>query len=166
MRAVALSVALAIVSLAARPHGQAASETSTVTASAIVSGLARLSLSSASLSFPEADPDGVPIIPAAGGAVTIVAKARATPGSPVTLTVLALDDLRSGTDVIPASALTWTATGAGFVGGTVSRGAEQTVASWPSSGVRTGTQSYGLGNSWSYATGIYTLTLTYTLAAP
>ncbi len=69
MRAVALSVALAIVSLAARPDGQAASETSTVTASAIVSGLAKLSLSSASLSFPEADPDGMPLIPAAGGAI-------------------------------------------------------------------------------------------------
>lgn len=155
-----------MVSLAARPHGQAASRTSTVTASAIINGQAKLSLSSPALGFPDADPDSVPIIAAAGGPITIVAKARSTPGSAVALTVQALDDLRSGTDVIPASALTWTVTGTDFVGGTVSRGAAQTVASWPNSGVRTGSQTYRLQNSWSYAIGTYTLTLTYTLTAP
>lgn len=137
-----------------------------MTASAIINGLAKLSLSSLTLTFPDRDPDGVPLIPAAGGPLAVVAKARATPGSPVTLTVEALDDLRSGTDVIPASALSWTTTGSGFVDGTVSRGAARTVASWPNSGVRTGTQTYRLQNSWSYAPGTYTLTLTYTLTAP
>ena len=166
MRAVALSVALAIVSLAARPHGQAASEASTVTASAIIAGLAKLNLSSLTLTFPDAHPDIVSLIPAAGGPLTITAKARATPGSTVTLTVEALDDLRSGTDVIPASALAWTGAGAAFANGTVARGAARTVASWPGSGVRSGTQAYTLQNSWTYATGTYTLTLTYTLTAP
>jgi len=166
VRAVALSVALAIGALAARPHGQAASDASTVTASAIIAGLAKLSLSSLTLTFPDANPDIVTVIPASGGPLSISAKARATPGSTVTLTVEALDDLRSGTDVIPASALTWTGVGAGFANGIVARGTARTVASWPGSGARNGTQAYTLQNSWTYATGTYTLTLTYTLTAP
>lgn len=168
MRAVALSVALAFISLAARAQGpgQAASEASTITASAIIGGLAKLSLSSLTISFPDADPDRVPIVPAASGPVIVTAKARAIPGSSVTLTVEALDDLRSGTDVIPAAALIWTATGDGFVDGSVGRGVARTVATWPGSGIRTGAQAYGLQNSWSYRTGTYTLTLTYTLTAP
>lgn len=169
MRVVALSVALACASLAVRaqgPPGQAASETSTITASAVIGGLAKLSLSSLTIVFPDSDPDQVPVVPAAGGPVIITAKARATPGGTVTLTVEAVDDLRSGTEVIPASALTWTATGDGFVEGAVGRGTARTVASWPGSGVRTGAQAYGLRNLWSYQTGTYTLTLTYTLTAP
>lgn len=155
-----------ILSLAARSYGQAASEAVTVAATAVVAGLTKLSLSTAAISFPDADPDTVPSIPAGGGPIAITAKARATPGAPITLTVEALDDLRSGTDVIPASALTWTATGPGFVDGTVVRGTAQTLASWTTSGVHTGTQAYWLRNLWTYATGTYTLTLVYTLTAP
>jgi hypothetical protein len=133
----------------------------------MVTGLAKLTLSSLTITFPDTNPDIPSPIPAAGGPLTITAKARATPGGTVTLTVEALDDLRSGTDVIPAAALAWTGSGPGFVAsGTVARGAARTVASWPGSGSRTGTQAYTLQNSWSYATGTYTLALTYTLTAP
>jgi hypothetical protein len=155
-----------ILALAARPHGQAASDTVTVAASATVAGLTKLTLSTAAISFPDADPDTVPVIAASGGPITVTAKARATPGATITLTVEAADDLRSGTDTIPASALSWTATGPGFADGTVVRGSAQLVAAWTSSGVRTGTQLYALRNLWTYATGTYTLTLVYTLTAP
>jgi len=74
-------------------------------------------------------------------------------------------DLRSGLSTIPASAITWTSTGSGFVGGTLSAAAAQTVASWIGSGVRTGTQSFIFRNLWSYPTGTYTLTMTFTLSA-
>src|SRR4029079_9751071 len=118
------------------------------------------------LSFPDADLDPVPLIAAAGGAITITAKARASLSATVTLTVLATDDLRSGVDTIPAAALTWTGSGAGFVNGTVSRAAPQLVASWTGSGIRTGTQTYRFQNSWSYRTGTYTVSLVYTLVSP
>ncbi len=157
---------LGILALAAPSSGQAASDTVTVAASAMVGGLAKLALSTSAISFPDADPDTVPFIPAGGGSITITAKARASPGATITLTVEAQDDLRSGTDTIPASALVWTASGPGFGDGTVVRGAAQTVAAWTSSGVRTGTQLYTLRNLWTYATGTYTLTLVYTLIAP
>jgi hypothetical protein len=144
----------------------AEAQTATSTFSANLGGIAKLSLSSNTLSFPDADPDTVPLIPAAGGAITITAKARASLAATVTLTVLAADDLRSGVDTIPASALTWMASGAGFVNGTVSRATPQVVASWTGSGIRTGTQTYRFQNSWSYRTGTYSVSLLYTLVSP
>jgi hypothetical protein len=91
---------------------------------------------------------------------------RSLSGSTVTLVVVASDDLRSGLDVIPATQMRWTTSGTGFVSGTMSKTAAQTVASWVNSGAWTGTQSYTLTNAWTYATGTYSATLTYTLTAP
>jgi hypothetical protein len=136
------------------------------TLSVNLGALATLSLSSNSLSFPDSDPDAVPQVPAASGPVTVIAKARAPRNSKVTLTVIANDNLRSGVNTIPVDALTWTATGPGFVGGTMSRTTPQAVGSWSGSGARTGTQDYRFRNLWTYATGTYTVTLTYTLSAP
>jgi hypothetical protein len=82
------------------------------------------------------------------------------------LTVLASDDLRSGVTTIPANAITWTATGTGFVGGTVNRTTAQTVGSWTGSGSFNGSQQYLFRNLWTYSTGTYTLTLVYTLTSP
>lgn len=160
-------VSLVIVTIvAAAPLLRAASRTDTLTVNATVSARAKLSLSSASMVFPDADPDTVPSVPSSGGALTITAKGRTTIGSTVTLVMVASGDLQSGLDVIPVSQLSWTATGAGFVNGTVNKSVAQPVGSWTSSGVWTGTQSYLLANSWNYSTGTYTTTLTYTLTAP
>ena len=138
----------------------------TATATATVTALAKLTLSTAAMTFPDADPDTVPNIPAAGLPLTITAKVRTTIGSTVTLAVVATNDLLSGVDVIPVTQMSWTASGAGFVPGTMSRTTAQAVGSWISSGSRTGTQSYTLANAWTYATGTYSTTLTYTLSAP
>jgi hypothetical protein len=152
--------------IAALTAVSADAQTATSTFSANLGGIAKLSFSSNTLSFPDADPDAVPLVSAAGGAITITAKARASLAATVTLTVLAADDLRSGVDTIPASALTWMASGAGFVNGTVSRVSPQVVGSWTGSGVRTGTQTYRFQNSWSYRSGTYTVSLLYTLVSP
>jgi hypothetical protein len=164
LRATTAVLAAVVVSAGAIAH--AASLSRTATATATVSALAKLTLSSTTLAFPDADPDSVPSIPASGGPLTITAKARTTIGSTVTLVVVASDDLRSGLDVIPATQMRWTTSGTGFVSGTMSKTAAQTVASWVSSGAWTGTQSYTLTNAWTYATGTYSATLTYTLTAP
>jgi hypothetical protein len=144
----------------------AASLSRTATATATVNAAAKLSLSSTTLAFPDADPDTTPNIPAAGGPITITAKARTTIGSTVTLAVQAANDLKSGLDTILATQMQWTSTGTGFVAGTMSRTAAQTVGLWTSSGSWTGSQTYTLLNSWNYATGTYSTTLTYTLSAP
>jgi hypothetical protein len=143
-----------------------AAQVDTSTLNANIGGLARLSLSSTTLTFPDADPDTVPLVTGVPAPLTISAKSRASQGMTVTLTVRANDDLRSGVNTISADMITWTASGAGFVGGTLSSAAARTVATWAGSGVRTGTQTYTFQNRWTYPTGTYTLTMTYTLSAP
>lgn len=144
----------------------AAAQTDSATFNASLTGIARLSLSAASITFPDADPDTVAEIAAIPGFISLTAKARATAGSAVSLTVLAADNLRSGIDTISASAITWTAGGSGFVPGTLNAITPQPVGAWSGSGVRTGTISFFFRNSWAYPTGTYTLTMLFTLSAP
>lgn len=150
----------------AAPAARAAAQAATATMSANVGPLAKLTLSTASASFPDADPDAVPQIPTAGGPILITAKSRANPGMQVLLTLQAADDLRSGINVIAASNVTWTASGAGFVAGTLSKITPVTVATWTGSGVHTGSQQLYFRNLWTHPTGTYTVSLLYTLSAP
>ena len=142
-----------------------AAQTTTATLSADLGTIAKLSFSSTTLSFADADPDAVGQVPASGGPITITAKARAAQGQ-VVVTVLANGNPRSGVNTLPADAFSWTATGAGFVGGTVSATAPQVVGSWIGSGVHVGSQTFLFRNSWAYPVGVYTMTLTYTLTTP
>lgn len=145
---------------------QSSPQSTTATISANLATLAKLTLSTASVTFPDANPDVSPQVTAVQGDVSITTKARATPGAQVLLTVQASDDLRSGVQVIPASAITWTATGTGFTAGTLSKSASVHVGQWVGSGIRTGTQTLLFQNLWTYATGTYTCSLVYTLVVP
>jgi hypothetical protein len=129
-----------------------------------VGSRARLTLGAAGITFADADPTATPIMNA--GPVTVDVGARTTTGAAVTLTVLANGNLTSGTDVITINNLTWTATGTGFVAGTSNATTAQNVGAWTGSGVRTGSQSFALPNSWAYVPGTYTATLNYTLTVP
>ena len=163
-----LSRRLAIAVLAwmvASPAARAAAQASTATISANIATGADLTVSTASVAFPDADPDLLPLIPSTGP-ITITAKARATRGEQVLLTVQANDDLRSGVTVIAASSITWTASGAGFVAGTLSKSTPVTLATWTGSGIRTGTQQLYFRNLWTHPTGTYTVSILYTLSAP
>jgi hypothetical protein len=159
-----LAAAAAFVGFSSVPVFAQQSATDTVTVSAVVAATAKLTLSSNTVSFADADPDTTPSISAA--ALTIGAKAKTSGGSAVTLTVQADGPLTSGGDTIAESNLTWTVTGSGFAAGTMSSASAVSLGSWTNSGNRSGTQTYVLANSWSYATGNYTMTVTYTLSAP
>ncbi len=143
----------------------AACQTASATLNGPVVGLARLTLSSAAVTFPDADPDSIPNVPALQGPITVTAKARTMVNGGVTLTVLATDQLRSGLNTIPASNITWTASGAGFSSGTLNASVAQAVGAWSGSGAHTGTQSFFFKNLWTYATGTYSLTMMFTLTA-
>lgn len=149
------------------PSGAAAQgrRTGSVAATFVVASQARMSLSAATLTFVGGDPDLSSRIPASEGPIAVTVKMRSVPGSTVVLTVQASDDLRSSLSTIGISALAWTASGVGFVSGTVSRNA-QTVGSWTASGAVSGALTFSLLNSWTYASGSYGTTLTYTLTAP
>jgi hypothetical protein len=141
-------------------------QAASATLNANLAQFAGLTLSATTITFPDADPDTTPSLAPLSGPVSITAKARAQAGVTVTLTVKASDDLRSGVTVLPASYITWTATGSGFVGGTLDPVVARTVAAWNGSGIRSGTQSFLFQNLWSHPSGTYTVTLLYTLTAP
>jgi hypothetical protein len=143
----------------------AAVDTKTVAVSATVSATAKLTLSSATLTFPDADPDTTPSIAATEGAINISARGKTSAAGNITLVVKSGGNLVSGGDSIAISNLTWTHTGAGYSDGTMGT-TDQALGSWTGSGNRAGTQTYALANSWAYTTGSYTATLTYTLTAP
>ena len=79
---------------------------------------------------------------------------------------MAQGDLISGSNSIAISNVTWTASGSGFSGGTMSKSTSQSVGQWKGSGTYTGTLAFFLRNSWSYASGNYTQRVTFTLTAP
>jgi hypothetical protein len=159
-----LAIGLGLVLMAGGAF--AASDGKPLTVNATVSARASLSLGQSAINFPDADPDGTPSIPATENAVSVTAKVRTGSSSTASLTHLAAGDLVSGTDTILIGNVTWTASGTGFQAGTMNRVTAQTAASWTGSGNRTGSFSYFLANSWSYATGSYIASSTYTLTAP
>jgi hypothetical protein len=127
---------------------------------------ARVTFSATSVTFPDADPTTTPLVASVPADLNISVRARVQRNSQVTLTVQSTDDLRSGVTVLPASLVTWTVTGSGYTGGTLSRGAPQPVGRWTGSGVRDGTQNYRFENRWTHPAGTYSVTLVYTLASP
>lgn len=144
------------------PVAAQSTATANVNATATVAARARLTVTG-TVSFADADPATVPSISAA--ALDVQLQARTSPGGNVTLTVQASGDFVSGTDIIAINNLSWTSTGTGFVAGTMGTTA-QSLGSWTGPGARNGTQTYALVNSWTYAPGTYSTTLTYTLTAP
>jgi hypothetical protein len=149
-----------------------ASATKDVTLSATVSSAAKLTLSTSTITFPDADPDTVTSIPATqnGAVVTAKIKTGSTAGS-ATLKVLAVDDLKSGSDTIPITNVTSTATnttGTFFSAGPVtwSKTTPGATVGQGNSGSFAGTFNWFLANSWDYPIGAYTANATYTLTAP
>ena len=157
-------LAAAVVALCSTPAFAQATASGTVTVTANVSAKAKLTLGAASVTFNDADPDVTPLLTAAA-ALSVDVKARTAAASNVTLTVESNGDLDNGSATIGISNLTWTVTGTNFVAGTMGTTAS-TLASYTGGGNHTGQQTYRLVNSWNYATGTYTATITYTLTAP
>ncbi|RII29001.1 MAG: hypothetical protein CXR31_03785 [Geobacter sp.] len=142
-----------------------ASASAGLNVSLVISSSANLSLSATSLTFLADDPAIQPAIPASENPVSVLAKVR-TKGTP-SLSVIASDDLRSGTDVIPISELTWTADGSPFIGGTMSKTTPQQAANLPAgAGSYQSAYRYNLTNSPLYLPGTYSSTINYTLTAP
>jgi hypothetical protein len=158
------AAAAAFLACASTAHAQLA--TANIQATVVVGNQARLTLTG-TINFPDSDPDTVTTITQTG-TVDVSARARVAPTQGLVVTVQATEAFFDmGTDTIPASAMTWTATGTNFLGtGTVSSASAANVASWNGPSNQAGVQTYRLANSWNYAPGTHNLTLTYTLATP
>jgi hypothetical protein len=157
--------AMAVLTCTSSVFAQAATANRSLTVSAQINAKAKLTLGTNSITMTDAgDPDSNPTLTSTG--VTIDVSARTSATGSVTLTVLAGGDLSNGTQTIAINQLTWTAGGSGFVGGTSNRTTAQSVGTWTGSGLQTGVQTFSLPNSWTYATGNYSVTLNYTLTSP
>ena len=149
-----------------RRSGGTRTSTQTVTLSTNIAARAKLQFGLLAMSFPDVDPDSVPSNPANVNPLSVTSSARTGSSSTATLTCLASGNLVSGTNTIAISNMTWTATGTGYIAGTMNRTTAQTAGSWTGPGQRTGTFSYFLTNLWSYVIGNYSTTISYTLNAP
>jgi hypothetical protein len=138
----------------------------TFTLSTSLAGRAKLEFGMLSLSFPDADPDSVPSIAANVNPLSVTSSSRTGSSLTTVLTCRANGDLISGTRSIPIGNVTWQSTGSGYVPGTMNRTTSQTAGTWTGPGKRVGSFGYFLANSWSYAVGNYSTTMTYTLTAP
>ncbi len=168
-------VLLAILAIALTGTGVAfgASTTGTVNLTAEVTSIAELTLGASVIDFPATNPSTTSI---PGSATTSVsANVRTGSGSTATLYALAGGDLVSGGDSIGIANVTSTytaSTGSGFfITGTAIPMSKTTpgatiATGTNASGSYTGTFTWALANSWSYANGNYTATITYTLTAP
>jgi hypothetical protein len=159
-----VATAAAVLFISNTAFAQAASDSKSLNISAVVNAKAKLTLSG-SVSFPDDDPDtSNPLVSTTD--VTVSVKARTTASGNVLLTVLANQDLTSGTDVIAINNLTWAASG--LNAGTMDKAPATafTLGSWTGSGTQSGTQTYKLVNLWTYVPGTYQTTINYTLSAP
>lgn len=139
----------------------------TLTVNMGVLARAKLTLGVNTINFPDADPDTIPSIAATENPVSVTAKVRTGAASTSTLTHRANGNLSAGGGIaIPIGNVTWTATGTGYVAGTMSGGVDVPAGSWTGSGTYSGNLSYFIVNNWSYVTGSYTVSTTYTLTAP
>jgi hypothetical protein len=165
-------IAFLTLSLVAAGAAWAATSTNTLTINATVTNQATLTIgggTTASISFPDSNPDTVPSIASSPASLAVVATAKTGSASTVTLKVLANGDLTSTVptaETIPIGGVTWTASGTGFSAGTMNKTTAQTCGSWNGSGKYSGTFSYSLANSWTLPVGSFTQTATYTLTAP
>ncbi|MBM4272937.1 MAG: hypothetical protein FJ134_00515 [Deltaproteobacteria bacterium] len=163
LRTIFLAVlALTLVASAA----WAVTATQDITISTNIASRAKITMPTTTVTFPDSDPDTTPSVSATQNPLTITCAARTGASSAVTVTVKAADDLKDGAKSIGISNVAWTATGAGYIAGTMSKSADQNVGSWTGSGSRAGTLSFALANSWDYETGNYSATATYTLTVP
>jgi hypothetical protein len=165
-------LAILAITLAGTGVAFGVTATGTVNLTAEVTSIAELTLGAGTIDFPATNPSTASI---PGSATTsVAANVRTGSSSTATLVAVAGTDLTSGSDTIPISNVTSTysaTTGSGFfISGAIpmakNPGATLATASSNASGSWTGTFTWALANSWTYANGSYAATITYTLTAP
>ena len=159
--AAALVLATAVENLCAQTL------TGAITVTAAFNSRIKLTFDRTAVIFDTAAYDINTVVPVLADPLTVSAKARVPPNTRIVLTVQASGPFTSGGSTIPVSKLSWTMTGTGFqAGGTANEHAAKTLGSWRGPGSWTGPQVYEFLDSWDYAVGTYSVTMTYTLSAP
>jgi hypothetical protein len=126
-----------------------------------------LSVSPTIVTFPNSDPDTVPLVTAT---MQVTYRIRQnTVNRPWTMTILANGHLVAGGATVDISNVSWVATPSPpFQSGVLSRTVAQRIASGLGnvSSTSQGQITFRLTNSWNYDAGLYTQTIVLTLSAP
>lgn len=164
---VGVAAAWLAVWVAAGPALAAPGDQVTVGIGIMVASSVRLTMTPNSINFPDADPNTTPSIPASENPVRVRCELSGSGHSDLYLYAAATGDLKSTSDSIPISQISWTASGSEFRAGTMST-TPVLAGYWAASGSKTytGTFSYFLNNDWKYASGTYKATVIYTLFSP
>ncbi len=112
------------------------------------------------------DPDLFPSVQAAENPVRIRALILPKEAGACTLTVLAAGDLSGGSGAVPIESVWWTASGAGYLDGRMSKSAPVLVGAWSGSGAQQGLLTFRMDNSWNYPSGYFTQVALFTLSSP
>jgi len=162
-----LCLGLSVGGLLAQPIPPMATS-QTLTVNAAVNSRYKLELSSNTVTFTRTqNPQTAPLIAQNEAAITVTVKATTSRSGSLPQTYYlriqasgALTDSSTG-NTISAGAVSWRATGSGFVtSGTISSTSNQLLGSWSSSGSNPGTITFSFQDSASYAPGTYRLTVT------
>ncbi|MCX6565631.1 MAG: hypothetical protein NTW38_04295 [Candidatus Aminicenantes bacterium] len=160
--------ALLVLGLSAGLLFAQSSATRTLTVNATVSSRYKLEMTSNNVTFTRiANPQTAPVISQNESPITVTVKATTsrslTLPQTFNLRVQAVGTLKDSSTgaTIPISAITWTATGSGFVtSGTLSSSANQLLGTWNASGTYTGTIKFSFQDNANYAPGTYSLVVT------
>ena len=110
-------------------------------------------------------PTAIPGVSSGANPVPVAATGLVSAGSTITLTADSSAPLTDGTDSIPFTEISWSATG-DFSGGTFSGAAGHMVDQFTGSGDYTGTYTFSYANSIPRPSSIYDGQVTYTLSSP
>jgi hypothetical protein len=168
IRRLVLACLSALAAAFASPGLHAQSQlTQAVRVDAVIGSLVKVQFDRGSVQFDTDAYDPATVLPVEATPLTVTTKARVPGNTRIVLTVQAGGPFVSASSTIPANRLSWTTSGPGFqAGGSANPNAARMVGSWRGSGVWTGTQIYTFEDSWTYAVGVYTMTMTYTVSAP
>ena len=144
---------------------RATTATAGLSISIAVPSSAILTLGTTSIRFIPDDPIVQPSVPAQENPVSVLARTRSK-GIP-SLAVIASDDLTDGANIIPVTAISWTADATPYIAGTMNKSTAQAAALFATgSGSYQSSFRYFLANSPLYVPGTYSTTINYTLTAP
>jgi hypothetical protein len=164
---VSASAFVAIVALPARDAAAQTQITQAVRVDAVFGSVVKVQFDRMSVVFDTQAYDPATIAPVQATPLTVTTKARVPGNTRIVLTVQADGPFVSGASTIPANKLSWTMTGPGYqAGGTANPNSARMLGSWRGSGTWTGTQIYSFDDSWTYAVGVYSMTMTSTVSAP
>jgi hypothetical protein len=129
-----------------------------------------LDVQQTSITFPDSNPDLVPLIVSTPTPVPVRVRVTSNACCAWQLVVAATSNLTAGADTIAINNVTWTSSlGSPWqAGGTLAVAPAQPVASGSGNLVppQTSNLTFRLNNLWTYAPGNYTATVIFTLTAP